>query len=252
MLRALHATLPDARFLYVADSGHAPYGERSDEHVLGRSIRITQFLREQGADVVVVACNTATAVAIDTLRARHPDLPFVGVEPGIRPALAATRTGRIAVMATSATLSSARFRRLAEQATPTGLDARRVALHLQPCPGLAAAVEAADLQAGALASVLDSACAAMREADVDTVVLGCTHYPFVADLIAQRLPGGVVLIDTAEAVARQTRRLVPASTGAGGSTVQAWSSGDPDALARFAVRWLPFAVAVRPWGPASS
>lgn len=259
VLRALHAEMPDARFVYVADSGHAPYGERSEAHVLGRSRQITQFLVDQWADLVVVACNTATAVAIERLRAEHADLPLVGVEPGVRPGVAATRNGRVAVMATSGTLSSARFKRLMEQTcrekTPTvGFESPHVKLHLhlQPCPGLAAAIEAGDLQGDALTAVLDAACAAMRAADVDTVVLGCTHYPFVADLIARRMPAGVTLIDTAEAVARQARRLVPAGAGPG-AVVQAWTSGDPAALVRFAARWLPFRLAVRPWaGPGPS
>lgn len=244
VLRALYAAMPDAQFLYVADSGHAPYGERSDEHVLRRSMHVAQFLSDQGVDLMVVACNTATAVAIDRLRALHPGLPFVGVEPGVRPGVAATRNGRVAVMATPATLSSERFRRLAALAAGAGPTVPDLRLHLQPCPGLAAAIEAGDLRDETLAAVLDPACAAMRDADVDTVVLGCTHYPFVADQIARRMPAGVTLIDTADAVARQARRLLPMNSAGCCVPVQAWSSGDPQALEQFAQRWLPFAVAV--------
>lgn len=197
VLRALRSALPDQRFHYIADSGHAPYGDRDGEHVVERSLRITDHLVAQGARLVVVACNTATAWAIEALRARHPDLPLVGIEPGVKPAAALSRNRRIGVLATPATLASQRFDRLVARHAQD-CDVIRV-----PCPGLAAAIERGEAGRPAAEALLDRYCSELRLADVDTVVLGCTHYPFVAERISARLAPGVTLMDTADAVARQ-------------------------------------------------
>ncbi|MBS0448526.1 MAG: glutamate racemase [Proteobacteria bacterium] len=202
VLRALRDRLPDVPCHYVADSGHAPYGERDDEHVLDRSTRIARHLVEAGAALIVVACNTATAAAVAALRDRWPAVPIVGLEPGLKPALAATRNGRIGVMATRATLASAKFTALlARQPEPQRF-------HLQPCDGLAGAIEALPLDDPTVLDLVERHVDPLRDAGVDTIVLGCTHYAFVREAIQVAIGPGATLIDTADAVARQTERLL--------------------------------------------
>lgn len=247
VLRAIRRDLPAARLLYVADSGHAPYGERDMPFVQERSLVIADFLRSQGARLLVVACNTATAAAVQLLRSRHPDWPIVGVEPGIKPAAALTRNGRIGVLATEGTLRSERFRMLAQA------HAAHVELHLQPCPGLAAAIEAGDLDAPALLDIVRRCCEPLRAAGVDTVVLGCTHYPFIAHHIQAVLGPAVRLIDTADAVARRTADLtdgpppLPAGSASAGSEVRLWTTGDRQLLADVTRRWLDFPCRIEAW-----
>lgn len=244
VLRSLRSAMPGARFIYVADSGFAPYGEKPVGEVLNRSRHIVGRLRAEGAGIVVVACNTATAVAIEDLRREYPGLPFVGVEPGVKPALRLTRNGRVGVMATTATLSSARFASLVASLPGP------VHIHPQPCPGLAKAIEGGVLDSPDIAEALDRACDALRAAGVDTVVLGCTHYPFVAEGIARRMGAQVTLVDTAEAIARRTLALAgPAALHVqpgGPAVVQAMTSGPCEALAAFARAWLDFGLDVRP------
>src|SRR5262245_198137 len=153
VLRALHARLPSAQFVYVADSAYAPYGERAAGDVIERSQRLTAHLAQQGARMIVVACNTATALAIDSLRADWPDIPFIGVEPGIKPAASTTRNRCIGVMATPATLASERLKSLVER------HAGAATVHLQPCPGLAAAIESGDTDDARIGSLLERYCA---------------------------------------------------------------------------------------------
>ncbi|HEY9028857.1 MAG TPA: glutamate racemase, partial [Burkholderiaceae bacterium] len=172
VMRAVRAQLPQAELLYAADTAHAPYGDRSEGFIAARSERIAAFLRRQGAQLVVVACNTATAAAVAALRAASPELPIVGVEPGIKPAVAASRAGRVGVLATTRTLASEKFRKLAQAHAG---DAR---LTLQACPGLADAIEGADAQGSGLDALVERYCAPLRGAGVDVAVLGCTHYVF--------------------------------------------------------------------------
>jgi glutamate racemase len=241
VLRALRQTMPDAQLLYVADSGFAPYGERDESFVVERSRRIASFLRAQGARLLVVACNTATAAAVHLLREDDPHWPVVGVEPGVKPAVAASRNKRVGVMATRGTLASEKFRRLI---AAHGAGATIVP---QACPGLAHAIETGDLDAPELLALIERHCAPLRVAGVDTVVLGCTHYPFVAHHIRAALGPQVQLIDTAEAVAQRTLSLgmsLPAAahtttTGAGRTNVL-WTTGNAAGLARIAGRWLAF------------
>lgn len=230
VLRALHERLPGVNLVYVADSAHAPYGDKADAHIADRARRITSFLQQQGARLIVVACNTATAAAISELRAEFA-LPFVGIEPGIKPARKLSATGRIGVMATPSTLRSARFQALAKT---HAADAR---LHLQPCAGLADAVERGDLDASALHTLLDAYCAELSAAECDVVVLGCTHYPLIVAPIAERLGSRVQLLDTAQAVAEQAARLWPALDAPEGSApavLRAYGGGDLAVLKRMA------------------
>ena len=197
VLRELHRRLPTASMTYVGDVAYAPYGRRPAAEVLARCERIVGHLADLGAGLIVVACNTATVLGIETLRRRWPSLRFVGVEPGVKPGVAGSRTRRVAVMATGATVRSARLRQLVER------HAIGAHVHLQPCPGLAAAIEDGVLDGPALVDVLSPFCDSMRAARVDTVVLGCTHYPFVATQIQRLLGPDITLIDTASAVAER-------------------------------------------------
>jgi len=255
VLQAVRARLPAAELLYAADTAHAPYGDRSEDYICDRSLRIAGFLREQGAELIVVACNTATAAAVAALRAAWPGMPIVGVEPGIKPAVAASASRRIGVLATTRTLASEKFRRLALA------HAEGATLFLQACPGLADAIEAADAASTGLDAIVERYSAPLREAGVDVAVLGCTHYAFARDLFERALPG-VRLIDTADAIARQTARLAAdlrpgqdagdAAGTEGAATLEAapwlraWSSGAPGALGTFVQRWMGLTIPVQP------
>lgn len=201
ILRALAGRIPEAPLVYVGDVAHAPYGTRRAEEILARSSAVTAWLVAQGATLVVVACNTATVTAIEALRLRWPDRAFVGVEPGVKPAAARSAARRIAVMATPATVASARLRRLvAHHAADT-------CVHLEPCAGLATAIEAGVLDGPVLDELLAPHCDAILRAGVDTVVLGCTHYAFVDAAIRRRLGPSVTVLDTAAAIAERTAAL---------------------------------------------
>ena len=238
VLSVLHRTLPEHPLHYVADSAHAPYGERTDEYVAARTLAIGGHLVAGGAGVIVVACNTATAVAVAALRERWPGTPVVGVEPAIKPAVKASASGRIGVMATPATLRSAKFQRL--------LDAHGAGatIVLQPCPGLAGQIERGDLDSPDMIAMIESFCAPLRAANVDTVVLGCTHYPFVRRHIQAAMGPAVELIDTAWPVSRQAARLLGVTEGgpASAGTVRLETTGEVDHLAAVASRWLDFQI----------
>ncbi len=238
VLRELRTQLPSAPLVYVADSGHAPYGERSDAYVIERSRHIALHLQAQGAIGIVVACNTATAIAVRHLRELMPELPIVGVEPGLKPAVAATRNGRIGVLATPGTLASQKFQRLLQAQAGVTVLAR-------PCPGLAQLIEQGDLAAPALRTAIEAHCAALSAADVDTVVLGCTHYAFIRDHIEAAMGSQVRIIDTAHAVARHTVRTLAgrfAAEGAADTHLQ--TTGDPQRLREIASAWLAFPCTV--------
>jgi len=252
ILKALRAELPGEHFIYIADSGHAPYGERDDAHVVERSLKMAADLTGRNIKALVVACNTATAAAIDVLRATYPQLPIVGVEPALKPAVATSVTQHIAVMATRSTLASARFAALL--AAQQG----QASFVLLPCDGLAEAIEQAAGHSdatqviAACARILGSAgffedqnepFQALKR--VDTLVLGCTHYPFAAQHIAALLGPDVTLLDTGAAVALQTRRLLagnlsdqPLRDISGIQGVEWFSTGQPDALVAAAQAWL--------------
>lgn len=246
VLRALRGRLPQARCTYLADSRFNPWGERPAAWVVARCLQLaTWLIEQQQVDLVLMACNTATTQAIAALRARWPERPFVGVEPGIKPAVAATRCGQVAVMATPGTLASPRVASLIEQ------HAGGAQVHRVPCPGLADAIETESPGSPQLAALLDRFAAQLQASGADTVALGCTHYPLVAQALAARLPPGVQLIDTAEAVARRVASLLPAVAGAmgdaaGHATGQAprpgalklLATGDPALLQQAARRWV--------------
>jgi glutamate racemase len=236
VLRALRAELPHEDFLYFDDSGHAPYGERGEAHALARSRAITQSLCTTGIKALVIACNTATAAAVAQLRTEYPDLPIIGVEPALKPALAASRGGRIGVMATRGTLASAKFAALLSSL------ASQAEFALQPCDGLAEAIDR--IAATGERTTAEALCRRYTEAmgSIDTLVLGCTHYVLVQDLLARLLGPEVTLVSNGEPVARQTRRVLT-QRGLlkiqGRGTVRFDTTGSPAAL-RIAVKhWLP-------------
>jgi glutamate racemase len=242
VLQALLRQLPGADVLYVADSGHAPYGERDVAHITARSEHITRFLLSKGAQVIVVACNTATAAAVQHLRNSWPNTPIVGVEPGIKPALALSASGRIGVMATPATLDSTRFRALLDRLAAKAL------VTLQPCPGLAREIERGQLDSPQLRQLVHGFTAPLKAAGVDTVVLGCTHYPFVRHLFQAELGPDVAIVDTSEAVARQAARQAPEALGRPSAPghIYLWSSGPPEHLAEVVRHWLDIKAEARP------
>lgn len=248
VLRALQAELPHERFVYLADTHFAPYGERGDAFVQARTAAIAAHLRsEHGIKALVVACNTATAAAIEQLRARYPGFPIIGVEPALKPAVAATRTGRIGVLATSGTVASAKFRHLL-----AGFRGQAEFV-VQPCPGLARAIEysvqdgAPGAQSRAEAAAL---CARFLDAmgpfgtqagAIDTLVLGCTHYVFAATLLREDVGPDVRIIETGAPVARHTRRLLEqAGLLANGAPadLRLRTTGNPSWLHAAAARWL--------------
>lgn len=239
VLRALRAELPQEDFVYFSDAGHAPYGEKGEAFVSDRSLAIAVDLLEQHRiKGLVVACNTATAAAVHLLRAKHTHLPVVGVEPALKPAAALTRTGHVAVLATRGTLSSAKFKALQSSLS------EQAAFTLVPCDGLAAAIEAGDdAQVRALCSryTREVCCFGTAAGEIDTLVLGCTHYPFAQDVFRELLGPEVQLVETGEPVARQTRRLLETQSlvnPAGQGRVAFRTSGSPEALRSAAARWL--------------
>jgi len=238
VLRELRKELPGAALHYVADSGHAPYGERGDAHVLNRSQRVASHLIHCGADIVVIACNTATAVAARSLRDAWPQTPIVGVEPGIKPALAATRNGEVGVMATRGTLNSAKFMQLVAVLAP------HKPLHLRACDGLAASIEEGLLDAPGVLSLVEHHTKTLRDAGIDTVVLGCTHYAFARRHIQAAFGPAVHIIDTAVAVARHaahTARETLPSIGLQAeppSPMLLQTTGSTAQLERIASAWL--------------
>ena len=251
ILRALREELPEQDFVYLADSGHGPYGERESEHVRRRARRITAHLRQRRIDALVVACNTATAAAIEELRSEHPDLPIIGVEPALKPAVQLSRSGRVGVMATRGTVGSDKFARLL--ANLQG----QAQFEVCACNGLALAIEhstqpslqdQAETEVARLLRTYTEALAPFGtgEGQIDTLVLGCTHYVFVQDALQQLLGPHVQLVSTGPAVARQTQRLLeqahllrqgpaPHSLRA---RVQLFTTGHLAGLQAAAQRWL--------------
>lgn len=222
VLREIRRELPSEDLIYVADSGYAPYGERPAEYVQGRAITMAEFLLSLGAKAIVVACNTATGVAVDALRARFT-LPIVAIEPAVKPAVAHTRSGVVGVLATTQTLSSSKYSRLVQT------HARDVQVLSQPCPGLVERVEAGELSTEVTRSLVDQYVRPLVEKHADTIVLGCTHYPFLTAVIQEAAGPGVTVIDPAVAVARELRRrlqshhLLASHTHHG--TEQFWTTG---------------------------
>ncbi|MCP9759492.1 glutamate racemase [Aquitalea sp. S1-19] len=197
--RELARQLPHESVIYLADRAWCPYGPRSHDEIEARSTRIVEWLLTQGATSIVIACNTATSAAAAKLRRHYPGLPIIGMEPAIKPAALASRSGHIAVLATRATLSGEKLQRLAAHYH------EHVKITLLPGDGFVEQVEAGELDSPQTRNTVKQALADLADSDVDQIVLGCTHYPFLAPLLASVWPQAE-LIDPAGAVCRQIRR----------------------------------------------
>ncbi len=229
VLREIRALLPHESLLYVADSGHVPYGEKSPEFIRERCRVLAEFLLAQGAKALVLACNTATVAGVAELRELYPQLPLVGMEPAVKPAAAATQSGVVGVLATTGTLKSAKFAALLDRF------ASDVRVITQPCPGLVERIEAGELDSPATRELLQGFVAPLLAEGCDTLILGCTHYPFIKPLLRSLVPDSISLIDTGAAVARQVQRLLTSHdllASGPAQPAQFWSSGDPLAMQR--------------------
>jgi glutamate racemase len=232
VLREIRQQLPCHPILYLADQGHVPYGVRTQAEVRAFAEGISRFLLDAGARVIVVACNAASAAALQTLRATFPDVPFVGMEPAVKPAAAATRSGLVGVLATPVTFQGALYASVVDRF------ARGITVLQDTCPGLVGQIEAGRLASPETRAILENALRPMLSQGVDTVVMGCTHYPFVIPLIEEIAGPGVQVIDPAPAVARQVGRVLegrgllascenPAPWGA---KARFFTTGDPSRL----------------------
>lgn len=245
VLQHIHRVIPHESLLYVADSGFAPYGDKPASLILERSIAVTDFLLNQSIKALVVACNTATASAIRQLRERYPELIIIGMEPGLKPAAQISKTKKVGVLATRLTIQSEKYLRLHEQlAADTG-----VTFISQACVGLVDQIEKSDPSSLIRArELLEQYISPLLDEDVDTLVLGCTHYPFVADMITditslhRRTSPPIQLIDTGYAIALHLQRLlsqhVLESNNNTPANIIAYATGDSDRLARACKQWL--------------
>ena len=229
VFREIRKELPCEDLLYVADSAYAPYGDRSNAFIEQRAAAVAEFLISQHAKAIVVACNTATGVAVDMLRSRFR-LPIVGMEPALKPAASATKSGVVGVLATTQTLASDKFSKLLDR---YGADVEVVQ---QACPRLVDQVERGELSGGATRALVEEYVRPLLERGADTIVLGCSHFPFLTELIQQIAGPKVLLIDPAVAVARELSRRLQADECLSSDTTpgseQFWTSGPPDNVQR--------------------
>lgn len=223
VLREIRALMPNENLLYVADSAFAPYGEKGASVIQQRSLILSEFLLEQGAKAIVVACNTATAAAIQLLRSRL-SVPVIGMEPAVKPAVAATRSGVVGVLATQGTLTSAKFAAL------LGRFGSETTVVTQPCPGLVERVEQGELDSIKTRKLIRRYTGPMLAKGADTIILGCTHYAFLRPVIQELTGSRIALIDTGAAVARHLHqrllqsRIDTHSTESG--ETRFWTSGN--------------------------
>lgn len=243
VLREVRRLLPAEDIIYVADSAYCPYGTRPEAVIRQRSIEFGWSMVDAGAKILVVACNTATSVALPALRARLP-IPVVGLVPAVKPAAKLTKNGRIGVLATPRTTSGERLESLVREF------ANEVEVHIQAAPGLADIVEAGHLDGAIVESALERFVRPLTRHHVDTIVLGCTHYPFLRDSIERFVGPGVTVIDSGEAVARRTRELLAtdgllrSSSNVGRATLR--TSGDPALVGEVAARLLGQPIPTEP------
>ena len=228
VLRAMRELMPEESVIYFADQEHVPYGPRSLQQVRDFSETITNFLLDQGAKLIVVACNTASAAALHYLREKFSDVLFVGMEPAVKPAAEHTQSGLVGVLATPATFQGALYASVLERF------ANGVQVLQDTCTGLVGQIENGDLDGKETSAILENALRPMLDRGIDTVVLGCTHYPFVIPLIEQIVGESVRVIDPAPAVAKQAYRLLDAggmkNSARERMQVQFYTSGDVSAF----------------------
>jgi glutamate racemase len=225
VFREIVRILPEEKYIYWSDNAHCPYGEKSRDYIIDRARAVTSFLIEQGADIIVVACNTATAAAISTLREEFP-VPFIGMEPAVKPAAQATRSGVVGVLATAGTLRATKY-----------IDTRakwahdvKIVEHIGQ--GFVELVEKGNVSGPEAESIVEKSVRPLIEAGADTIVLGCTHYPFLAETIMKAAGTPVTLIDPAPAVAKHLMEVMQENglIRKDGFSMSLHSSGEPGTL----------------------
>lgn len=199
---AVFSLLPKEDYIYFADAGHIPYGNKTAQQIQDYSLAITDFFIQHNCKAIVVACNTATAAALALLRATYPDVPFIGMEPAVKPAVSHTKSHSIGVLATAGTISSERYLRL------TRKYASDMTVYQNPCTGLVPLIEAGKKDSPEVKQLLEAVLEPMLEKGVDTIVLGCTHYPFIRAVIQEIIPADAYIIDPAQAIARQLKKIL--------------------------------------------
>ncbi|MFZ6658033.1 glutamate racemase [Undibacterium sp. TJN19] len=244
VLQHIHQALPHEKLVYVADSSFAPYGDKTSHEILKRSIAITDFLLSQDIKAVVVACNTATAAAISHMRQLYPDLIVVGIEPGLKPAALLSKTKKVGVLATLSTIQSDKYQRLRVQLNEeTGVE-----FFSQACVGLVEQIEKKEVDADQIRSLLQHYLPPLLNAKVDTLVLGCTHYPFVADFIHEFISAYtddsklIRLVDTGKAVATRLQHLLAdrllITSESGTPAITAYTGGNSETLKHAFTEWI--------------
>lgn len=242
IFKEIHALLPNENFIYLADSKNAPYGNRSKEEIIRLSIKNTEFLIAKGCKIIVVACNTATTNAIDYLRENYP-IPFIGIEPAIKTAALNTQTKSVGILATKGTLSSHLFHKT------TDLYANGIKVIEQVGEGIVPLIESGKLNSTEMKLLLDTYIKPMLEQNIDYLVLGCTHYPYLIPILAEILPNDVKIIDSGLAVAKQTQLILSnlnlLEDATLEPTTQLFSNGDVSVLKsiiedKFEVSYLDF------------
>jgi glutamate racemase len=225
VLREIRVQLPSESVAYFADQMHVPYGQRKVKEVRAFSEEISRFLLHLGAKLIVVACNAASAAALQYLRQTFPSMTFVGMEPAVKPAAESTQTGVVGILATPATFQGALYASVVERF------AKGVTILQDTCPGLVGQIEKGELDSPATREILKKALSPMLEHGIDTIVMGCTHYPFVIPVVTQIVGPGVRVIDPAPAVVRQTVRLLDLqglrNTGTTPGRLRFYTSGEP-------------------------
>lgn len=225
VFREIVRILPEEKYIYWSDNAHCPYGEKSRDYIIDRARAVTSFLIEQGADIIVVACNTATAAAISTLREEFP-VPFIGMEPAVKPAAQATRSGVVGVLATAGTLKATKY-----------IDTRakwahdvKIVEHIGQ--GFVELVEKGNVSGPEAESIVEKSVRPLIEAGADTIVLGCTHYPFLTETIMKAAGTPVTLIDPAPAVAKHLMEVMQENglIRKDGFSMSLHSSGEPGTL----------------------
>lgn len=240
--KEIHTLLPNENTIYLADSANAPYGSKGKTAIIDLSIKNTEFLISQGCKIIIIACNTATTNAIDYLRATY-DIPFIGIEPAIKPAALLTKTNAIGILATKGTLSSELFSKT------TSLFASNLTVVEQIGNSIVEAIESGKLHSNELKTLLKTYLKPMIDANIDHLVLGCTHYPYLIPILTELLPENVKIIDSGEAVARQTKVVLEKNhlltSQETPSENQFYTNGNPEVLAsllgsKFSVKYLDF------------
>ena len=243
ILSALQRELPQEDYIYIGDTAHNPYGMRSEADITELSLNACRFLIEQGAKLIVVACNTASQAALNTLRATFP-IPFVGVVPAVKPAARATRRGRIGVVATNQAARAAYLRQLIDSF------AEGIQVYSVGCPELVALVEQGNFDGPEVEETLQRALDPLIAQNVDVIVLGCTHFPALRSAIERVVGKNVQIIDSGAAIARRTHAILDAEDllhprnldRAAHSSLQVWCSGDPLAFSKVASKLLGYSV----------